>query len=157
MKGFAEIERTVGEGAGLERNPNGLCQIGADFDLNGEIVYVGDVESKLIVGDAKTAVIGLNLWVPQHRRKTGKNGTPTASARQIIHRRVSIENIWRKGNGRGVARKINAREGALRKRRRCDAGDAAGNRDAGQSGAASVRDIGDGGDRQPGNGGWDGH
>ena len=44
----AEMDGTVGEGAGLQGNPDGIGQVGAGFNHDGNVRCAGDVEAEAI-------------------------------------------------------------------------------------------------------------
>ena len=64
LQGFAEMEQAVGERHVRQRRPNRIGEICGGFDHDGDGGGAGDVESKLILLDAKIAVAGLDQRVP---------------------------------------------------------------------------------------------
>jgi len=133
LQRFPEIERPVGEGDGPYRGPNRVTQISADFHNHCKTVCAGDVEPKLIVTNAETAVPGLDQRVPEQGRTTGKSGTPTGVAKQIKDRRVIVRDEPRHINGRSVALEIKTGQaGTALERTVSDVIDAAWNRDVAQ-------------------------
>jgi len=59
MQEFAEMDQAVGQGQGLQWDPNRLGEIGAGFDDDGDICCAGDVEPKLIALHAEQIFIAV--------------------------------------------------------------------------------------------------
>ena len=88
---IAEIERTIGEGDVGYRSPDGIGQIGASFDRDGNIGRAGDGETELIALYSEAAVAGLDTRIPQHGRNIVKVRAPARGSWQIINLCVRVE------------------------------------------------------------------
>jgi len=92
LHGFAEIERSAGQGIGQERSPNRVGQVGTGLHHDDLSTGPIDVETKLMVLQAKVRAACLDLRRPQRDRQTGigGEGAPARGAPQIKGRRIGV-------------------------------------------------------------------
>ena len=136
--GIAEIGRAAGEGVGSHRRPDGIGQVRAGFHHDDQVAGPGDGEPEPIRPHAEAGIAGLHQRVPQRGRTTAKRRAPARGPRQVIDGRIVVTVEHSRTKAGGVT---------LEKRNAVpDAGDAVGDRDAGQAGAAIERPVPDAGD-----------